>query len=109
MRSACLTLSIISVLLGQKGLGFAAENPHILLILADDMGYGDPGCYNPASKISTPHIDSLAAAGMRFTDAHAAGPLCHVSRYGLLAGRHPFRAQCGAWGFMPCYSAGESR
>ncbi|NQT40544.1 MAG: sulfatase-like hydrolase/transferase [Planctomycetes bacterium] len=101
MRSACLTLSIITVLLGQNGVGFAAETPHILLILADDMGYGDPGCYNPASKISTPHIDSLATAGMRFTDAHAAGPLCHVSRYGLLTGRYPFRAQSGAWARGP--------
>ncbi len=101
MRSACLTLSIITVLLGQNGVGFAAENPHILLILADDMGYGDPGCYNPASKISTPHIDALATAGMRFTDAHAAGPLCHVSRYGLLTGRYPFRAQSGAWARGP--------
>ncbi len=107
MRSACLTLSIITVLLGQAGSASAAENPHILLILADDMGYGDPGCYNPASKISTPHIDSLAAAGMRFTDAHAAGPLCHLSRYGLLTGRYPFRAQCGAWSRRPVIDQGQ--
>jgi len=101
MRSACLTFSCITVLFAQGGAARAAEKPHILLILADDMGYGDPGCYNPASKIPTPHIDALAAAGMRFTDAHAAGPLCHVSRYGLMTGRHPFRTQCGAWSHRP--------
>ncbi len=75
----------------------AAENPHILLILVDDMGYGDPGCYNPESKIPTPHIDGLARAGMRFTDAHAPGPLCHMSRYGLMTGRYPFRTDVGRW------------
>jgi arylsulfatase A len=65
--------------------------PNIILIMADDMGYGDAGCYNPESKISTPNIDKLASQGMRFTDAHAAGTLCTPSRYGLLTGRYPFR------------------
>ena len=63
-----------------------ATKPNIIVMLADDMGYGDPGCYNPKSKIATPHIDRLAREGMRFTDAHAPGPLCHPSRYGLLTG-----------------------
>lgn len=71
--------------------------PNIVLILVDDMGYGDPGCYNSDSKIPTPHIDSLAAAGMRFTDAHASGPLCHMSRYGLMTGRYPFRIDVNRW------------
>jgi arylsulfatase A len=75
----------------------AASNPNILIVMVDDMGYGDPGCYNPNSKIPTPNIDSLARDGMRFTDAHAPGPLCHVSRYGLLTGQHPFRANPGQW------------
>lgn len=74
-----------------------AHRPHILVILVDDMGYGDPGCFNPESKIPTPHIDALAHQGMRFTDAHAPGPLCHMSRYGLLTGRYPFRTQVGRW------------
>lgn len=68
-----------------------AETPNVVIILTDDMGYGDPGCYNPDSKIPTPNIDRLAYEGLRFTDAHAAGPLCHVSRYGLMTGRYPFR------------------
>lgn len=70
-----------------------AETPHVIIILVDDMGYGDPGCYNPRSKIPTPNIDNLAKQGMKFTDAHAPGPLCHVSRYGLMTGRFPWRHQ----------------
>lgn len=69
----------------------AGDKPNVVIILTDDMGYGDVGCYNSESKIPTPHIDSLAGQGMRFTDAHAPGPLCHVSRYGLMTGRYPFR------------------
>ncbi len=71
--------------------------PHVLIILVDDMGYGDPQCYNPASQIAMPHIDRLAREGMRFTDAHAPGPLCHLSRYGLMTGRYPFRANTTVW------------
>lgn len=73
------------------------DQPHIVIILVDDMGYGDPQCYNSESKIPTPNIDSLARDGMRFTDAHAPGPLCHLSRYGLLTGEYPFRANTNAW------------
>ncbi|MFP6872652.1 MAG: arylsulfatase [Verrucomicrobiales bacterium] len=70
-----------------------AKPPNIVLILVDDMGYGDPGCYNAESKIPTPNIDRLAGDGMRFTDAHASGPLCHVSRYGLMTGTYPWRTE----------------
>lgn len=70
-----------------------SDHPNIVFILVDDMGYGDPGCYNPKSRIATPNIDSLAKDGMLFTDAHAAGALCHISRYGLLTGRYPWRHQ----------------
>jgi arylsulfatase A-like enzyme len=79
-----------------------SENiPNIVIILVDDMGYGDPGCYNPSSKIPTPTIDQLALDGMRFTDAHAAGALCHPSRYGLMTGRYPFRADVSVWRKKP--------
>ena len=71
----------------------AAETPNIVLILADDMGYGDPGCYNPKSRIPTPHIDRLARQGLRLTDAHAPASVCVPTRYGLLTGRYPFRSQ----------------
>lgn len=75
----------------------ASQPPNILLILVDDMGYGDLQSYNPDSKIPTPHLDRLAKEGIRFTDAHAAGPLCHPSRYGLLTGRLPFRIDYSRW------------
>ncbi len=81
--------------------------PHILVILADDMGYGDPQCFNPKSKIATPHIDRLAREGMRFTDAHAPGSLCHPSRYGLLTGRYPFRTDTTKWPTQPLIREGE--
>jgi len=67
------------------------QKPNILIILVDDMGYGDPRCFNPESKIATPHIDLLAAEGMRFTDAHAGASICVPSRYSLLTGRMPYR------------------
>lgn len=81
-----------------SNLAFAeASKPNIVLIMVDDMGYGDPKCYNASSQIPTPNFDTLAREGMRFTDAHAPGPLCHLSRYGLLTGRYPFRADVKKW------------
>ncbi|MAW60569.1 MAG: arylsulfatase [Planctomycetes bacterium] len=65
--------------------------PNILLILADDLGYGDVGCYNPEAKAPTPHLDRMAAEGMRFTDAHSPSTVCTPTRYSLLTGRMAFR------------------
>ena len=70
-----------------------AGKPNIVVILADDLGYGDVGCYNAQSKIPTPNLDRLAAEGMRFTDAHAPDAVCTPSRYGLLTGRYAFRSR----------------
>lgn len=93
-----LSVVLLAYSLATGDLFATGDNPpNILIILVDDMGYGDPACYNPDSKIKTPNIDRLAGDGMRFTDAHASGPLCHVSRYGLLTGRYPFRAKVGQW------------
>ncbi len=89
------------------GSALAAGPPHIIVILVDDMGYGDLRSYNPRSKIPTPHIDRLAAEGMRFTDAHAAGPLCHPSRYGLMTGRYPFRTDISRWPAQPLVDEGQ--
>jgi len=69
----------------------AVEKPNLLLILADDLGYGDVGCYNPESRIPTPHLDRIAEEGMRFTDAHSPSTVCTPSRYSLLTGRMAFR------------------
>jgi arylsulfatase A-like enzyme len=62
--------------------------PNIVLIMADDLGYGDIVSYNPESKIPTPTIDSLAQEGIRFTDAHSPSAVCTPTRYGLLTGRY---------------------
>ncbi len=84
--------------LGQVAAGCAKRPgtrklPNVLLILADDMGYGDPGCFNPESKIPTPNIDRLASEGARFTNAHSPGAVCVPTRYGLMTGRFPLRKQ----------------
>ena len=73
-----------------------AANPavapiNIVIVLADDLGYGDPGCYNDQSKIPTPNIDRLAAEGLRFTDGHCSAATCPPSRFSLLTGIHAFR------------------
>ncbi|RTZ89388.1 MAG: Cerebroside-sulfatase, partial [Planctomycetota bacterium] len=66
---------------------------NIVIVLADDLGYGDPGCYNDQSKIPTPHIDRLATEGLRFTDAHTPSSVCSPTRYGLLTGRYAWRTR----------------
>ncbi len=71
---------------------FAAESlPNIVLILADDLGYGDIGCYNPEAKVATPHLDALAKSGLKFNDAHSPSTVCTPTRYSLLTGRMAFR------------------
>lgn len=85
---------------------FAAERPpNVVLIFADDLGYGDLGCYG-ATKVQTPNIDRLAKEGRRFTDAHSASAVCTPSRYALLTGEYPVRANGGAgvWGPAPVTS-----
>ncbi len=69
------------------------KQPNIVFILADDMGYGDLGCYNADSKIQTPNIDKLSENGIRFTNVHAPGAWCVPSRYGLLTGTYPGRLE----------------
>lgn len=71
----------------------AAERPNILVILADDMGYGDIQALNPESKIPTPHLDQLASGGAIFTDAHSGSAVCTPTRYGLLTGRYCWRTR----------------
>jgi arylsulfatase A-like enzyme len=85
MRS-CL-LAIISFM---PGILLAADSgkPNFILIVADDLGYGDLGVTG-SKQIATPHIDSLAADGVRFTNAYVASPVCAPSRAGLMTGKHP--------------------
>ncbi|MFT5127988.1 MAG: arylsulfatase A [Rhodothermales bacterium] len=82
-------LSILGVALAAILLQ-AEPKPNIVLINADDLGYGDLSCYG-ATKLQTPNIDRLAKEGRRFTDAHSASAVCSSSRYGLMTGRYPLR------------------
>ena len=70
--------------------------PNVVLLMADDLGYGDLACYGN-SRIKTPHLDQLAAHGIRFTSFYAAAPVCSPSRAGLLTGRTPSRLGIHDW------------
>jgi arylsulfatase A len=74
-----------------KSASAASRNPNIVLVLADDLGWGDLGCYNPHSDIPTPNADRLAREGMRWTDMHSADAVCTPSRYSILTGRYCWR------------------
>jgi arylsulfatase A len=84
----CCLLATYSALANVAGTG---TSPNILIIYADDLGYGDLSIQNPDSKIPTPHLDALAQASMRFTDGHSSSGICTPSRYALLTGRHHWR------------------
>ncbi len=70
---------------------FAEQSPNVIFMLTDDLGYSDVGCYG-ATKVKTPHIDRLAAEGVRFTDFHTAASICSPSRAAFLTGAYPQRA-----------------
>jgi len=69
----------------------AAEKPNILVILADDLGYGELNCQGYTSQIPTPHIDSIAKSGIRFTSGYVSGPYCSPTRAGFMTGRYQQR------------------
>ena len=107
MNRNALVISLLSVVvlsahLHQRATG--AERPNIVVIYADDLGYGDVQCYNPQrGKIPTPQIDRLASQGVRFTDGHSSSGVCSPSRYTLLTGRYHWRSRLqrgivGLWG-----------
>lgn len=79
---------------GRWELASAEEKlPHIVYILADDLGYGDVACLNKESKIPAPNIDRIAREGMAFTDAHSGSAVCTPTRYGILTGRYSWRSR----------------
>ncbi|MCL4206239.1 MAG: arylsulfatase [Pirellulaceae bacterium] len=102
------TLRLLAVLLASPAALPAADvpkqKPNIVILSADDLGYGDVQCYNrERGKIPTPNIDKLAAQGMRFTDGHSSSGVCSPSRYTLLTGRYHWRTRLqsgivGLWG-----------
>jgi arylsulfatase A-like enzyme len=71
----------------------ASDRPNIIVILADDQGFGDLGANNPQSKIATPNLDALAKGGLRFTDGHTSSGVCTPTRYSLLTGRYHWRTR----------------
>jgi len=73
-----------------QAVGGAKARPNIVFILADDIGYGDLGCYG-ATKVKTPNLDRIAAEGVRFTDAHSPSAMCSPTRYALMTGEYAFR------------------
>lgn len=93
--TSLLKSGFAALLLALVGSVCAADtkHPNIVYILADDLGYGDVRCLNPQGKITTPHLDRLAAAGMIFTDAHSSSAVCTPTRYGLLTGRYNWRSR----------------
>jgi arylsulfatase A-like enzyme len=91
--SCLLLLPAVSLQAQRKGQRPADQRPNIIFILADDLGYGDVGCFNPEDKIATPNIDRLASQGMKFTDAHSSSAVCTPSRYSILTGRYPWRSR----------------
>ena len=70
----------------------SAKLPNIIIIYADDLGYGDLSCYNPECAYRTPRLDRMAAEGIRFTDAHSPSTICSPSRYGLYSGQQIYRS-----------------
>lgn len=109
MKHAAAALLVFGCSLGAWRNASATEDevpvrPNVLIIYADDLGYGDVQCYNPErGKIPTPHIDRLADEGMRLTDAHSSSAVCSPSRYTLLTGRYHWRTRLqssivGLWG-----------
>src|SRR5262249_18815060 len=85
-------LATLALLLVSASAGISAEpsKPNIIVILADDIGYGDLGCYG-ATRVKTPNLDRLAQRGLRFTDGYAASATCTPSRYALMTGQYAWR------------------
>lgn len=93
-----LALTASMILCDRAIAATSDKRPNIVVILADDLGYGSVGCYGaPASMLKTPHIDRLAQEGMRFTDANTPSSVCTPTRYALLTGRYCWRSslKCG--------------
>jgi arylsulfatase A-like enzyme len=89
----------------------APKKPNFLILLSDDIGWGDFQCYNPQGKVPTPNLDRMAATGMRFTDAHTPAALCAPTRYSIITGNYPWRGRVpnGTWAYnaVPQFLPGQ--
>ena len=104
--SCRVRIILVCVLLAMSTMLFAQtadqQSPNVVIILADDLGYGDISSYNEDAAFQTPHIDGLAKHGVRFTDAHTSSSVCTPTRYGILTGRYNWRSTLKSsvtWGF----------
>jgi len=93
IRRALLAIAISAPFWSCANEVETAAPPNVVIILADDLGFGDLGVYNSESKIPTPNLDALAASGMRFTDAHSPSGVCTPTRYGILTGQYSWRTR----------------
>lgn len=110
LRFSCLLLTLAAVpslhlpfnvcLRLAPAVAAPSQKPNVLIIYADDLGFGDLGCYNPNSKIPTPNLDQFASESMRFSDGHSSSGICTPSRYALLTGRYHWRDFHGIVGPM---------
>ncbi|WP_252736839.1 MULTISPECIES: arylsulfatase [unclassified Psychrosphaera] len=103
--TACEAVNKTELLSSQQAQNQGGKQPNVVFIFADDLGYGDLSSYG-ATKLETPNIDKLAKQGVKFTDAHSASAVCTASRYGLMTGEYPLRANNGKgiWGPAPIES-----
>jgi len=93
--SATMVLAITILACANRAAAADPRPPNVVVILADDVGYGDLGCYG-ATKVSTPNLDRLAREGLRFTDAHSPSAVCTPTRFALLTGQYAWRQPTGA-------------
>jgi len=93
MKAASILFFAVCCFLSPSAFGAGTTKPNVVVILADDLGYGDVHANNLESRIPTPNMDRIAAEGMRFTDAHTPSAVCTPTRYGLLTGRYCWRTR----------------
>jgi arylsulfatase A-like enzyme len=95
-RRSCISLLLALLAVAPVGHSQPVRHPNIVLVVIDDYGWADTGCYG-STYYRTPNIDRLAARGMRFTDAYAAAPVCSPTRAALMTGKHPARLRLTDW------------
>ncbi len=85
----CAAITLTGMLISAE----AKDRPNVIVIYTDDQGYGDVSALNPNAKFQTPNLDRRVNEGVAFTRGHSADSVCTPSRYGLLAGRYPWRTE----------------